>query len=483
MFILALFLANSAIGFDNKDKNESTIDNFNLLELSDQHTQKTFRQCLPYTLQKTVKLEPDDTTYIITGDIPAMWVRDSCAQIYPYVYLSKNSYELQRIIQGTILRHIKHFNSSYEDAPFINSWQEDYTYHEKKFEPDGIAYLIRLTWLYWKITGDEKWAHKTGDFDAHAAFNHALDTLKKYTDPTVQMVKCKHRPSDDETVYPYLIPTNMFLTSMLPKLAEMYTKIWNDATRADECNSMSQNIKTGINKYGIYDHPLFGKIWAYEVDGGGNVWLMDDANIPSLLSVPYLEFCAASDATYQNTRQFIFSSFNPYYISGKYGQGVGSPHSDNLWIWPISLIMQALTTENTDEIQKILQYLNNLDNGTYSVRESVNPNNPSQHTRDSFAWGNALYAELLITKILGFNFYPDNSTSYLKPHLNPECNKATLKKPVNFGNKSSITLQLEGKGAVIDAAKINGEKAEIDKIKGVKIPKDNVDILIHTTSD
>ena len=460
-------------------QNGTMVDNFDNLELSDQYAQQSFRQCLPYTLDTTVKNESDGTTYIITGDIPAMWVRDSCAQIYPYVYMSKNDADLQRIIGGTILRHMKHFNSSYQDAPFINSWKEDYTPHEYKWEPDGIAYLIRLSWLYWKVTGDDKWAHITGDFDAHMAFNNALALLKKYTGFT-GMIECKNRPSDDWTTYPYLIPTNMFLASMLPKLAEMYTKIWDDPNRAKECYIISKNISEGINNYGIYDNPIFGKIWAYEVDGMGNFLLMDDANIPSLLSAPYLEFCGFSDTIYQNTRKYVLSSFNPYYFTGSYGQGVGSPHTQNSWVWPMSIIMQAITSDNEDEIQQMVKYLDNFDAGTHYMHESVNPNDPTQYTRSSFAWADSLYAELIIKKILGFNFYPDNETSYIKPYLSFECNKAELNKPVCFGSKSNITLHILGEGSQIYSATINGKKAEIDKVKGVKIFKDNVDIIVYT---
>lgn len=460
-------------------KNSAVVDNFTSLKLTDPHIQQTFKQCLPYTLKTTVKNEPDGTTYIITGDIAAMWVRDSCAQIYPYVYLSKNDTDLQRIITGTILRHLKHFNSSYEDAPFINSWEENYTPHEYKWEPDGVAYLIRLSWLYWKVTGDDKWAHLTGDFDAHLAFNHALDLLEKSTGPT-GMIKCKNRPSDDWTTYPYLIPTNMFLASMLPKLAEMYLKIWNDPERAQKCNDLSRNIKEGINNYGIYEHPIYGKIWAYEVDGLGNYLLMDDANIPSLLAATYLEFCSFSDAIYQNTRKFALSNFNPYYVTGKYGQGIGSPHTQNFWVWPLSMIVQALTATDDQEVGELFKWLDGLDNNTYYVHESVNLDDPTQYTRSAFAWGNTLYAELVIKKLLGFNFYPDNEALYIKPYLNIGCDRVELSSKVDFGRASGITLHITGQGSEIKSATINGKPAVIDKNLGVKIPEDNVDVIIQT---
>ena len=360
------------------------VDNFAQVKLADKYAQQTFKQCLPYTLNTTVKNEPDGTTYIVTGDIPAMWVRDSCAQIYPYVYMSKDATDLQRIIKGTILRHIKHFNSGYQDAPFINSWQEDYSPHEYKWEPDGVAYFIRLIWLYWQITGDEQWAHMEGDFAAYLAFNNAVELIKKSIGFT-GMVQCKNRPSDDWTTYPYLIPTNMFLAAMLPKLATMYLAIWHDPEKAKECNVLSRNIKAGVNSYGIYDHPIFGKIWAYETDGVGNYLLMDDANIPSLLAAPYIEFCDYSNVIYRNTRNYVLSTFNPYYFVGTYGKGVGSPHTQNSWIWPLAIIMQALTSRNEQETQELMAYLNNLDNDMHYVHESVNPNESSRITSQSLS--------------------------------------------------------------------------------------------------
>lgn len=486
IWALCVFMVGTVLA--HSTQNGSVIDNFGTLTLSDTHAQKTFQQCLPFNLSdKIIKEEPvDHTYYIITGDISAMWVRDSCAQIYPYVYLSKNDAHLQKIIQGTIRRHMKHFNSAYPDAPFINSWSEDYSPHEYKYEPDGIAYLIRLAWLYWKVTGDETWAHETGsDFDAHSAFNQALKVLQENTGPT-GMIKCKHRPSDDATRYPYLIPTNMFLASMLPKLAEMYSAIWNDPTRSDTCKAMSKTIREGINTYGIYNHPLFGNIWVYETDGNGNSFAIDDANIPSLLSAPYLEFCDFSDPVYQNTRRFILSQFNTYYYYlDAFAGGIGSPHTRYFWVWPVSIIMQALTSNDENEVPQMFKYLNSLDSGAFSVHESVNLHNPAEHTRDSFGWGNALYTELIIKKTLGLNFYPDNKTSYIKPYLHSGCTQAELNNPVDFGSRSGITLHLSGNGSRIDSATINGKavrKEAIDKVKGIKIPEDNVDIVIHTVN-
>lgn len=448
------------------------------LRLSDSYAQETFKNCLPNTLQTTTKLKSDNTTFTITGDIPAMWVRDSCAQINPYVSMAKGNPELQRVISGTILRHAKHFNSNYPDAPFINSWKDDYSPWEYKYEPDGVAYLTRLASNYTKTTGDTSWAHQTGDFDAHRAFNQALDCIEKNTGAT-GMVKCPHRPSDDETKYPYNIPDNMFLAASLPKLKDMYLTLWNDPVRAKQCDQIEQRIREGIERYGTYNHPTYGKMWAYETDGSGNVNLMDDANVPSLLSAPYLEFCSAKDPVYQNTRRFALSPDNPYYYSGSQGAGVGSPHTPGKRVWPLAITMQALTSDDPQEVQKLLTSLNKLDAGTHYMHEGVNPDNPGEYSRGWFSWANSLYGEMMITKVLGLNYQPGEGT-YVKPSLSPQLNQVGLDTPVPYGDISSLKLQASGEGSKILSATINGHPAPIDPQKGVKVTEDPADVVIKT---
>lgn len=265
------------------------------------------------------------------------------------------------------------------------------------YKPDGIAYLIRLASLYSKITGDTSWAHQTGEFDARKAFDKAIDLIKQKTGPT-GMVQCTHRPSDDETRHPYLIPTNMFLAAMMPKLKEMYLNIWKDPAKAKECEEIENNIRAGIERYGKVNHPVYGTIWAYETDGKGNFNLMDDANVPSLLSAPYIEFCKPSDPTYRNTRNFVLSHDNPYFFSGTFGAGVGSPHTPSKRVWPMSLIMQSLTSDDTDEIRKMLNSLDRMDAGTHYMHESVNPDNPNEYSRSWFSWANSLYSEMIIKR-------------------------------------------------------------------------------------
>ncbi len=449
-------------------------------ETSNSYARETFRKCLPNTMNTTVSLKDDDTTFTITGDIPAMWVRDSCAQIHPYVYMCRDNPELQRVVRGTILRHVKNFNSPEADAPFINSWKDDYTPWEKKYEPDGIAYLIRLASLYTATTGDVSWAQKSGDFDARRAFDKALDLIKQKSGPE-GLVACPNRPSDDWTQYPYLIPTNMFLAAQLPRLKDMYQKIWNDPVRAKECEVLEKSIRSGIERYGKVNHEKYGTIWAYEVDGKGNANLMDDANVPSLLSAPYLEFCSPSDPVYRNTRKFVLSPDNPYYSSGALGEGVGSPHTPGKRIWPMSLIMRALTSEDTGEIRTQLSSLDRLDAGTHYMHEGVNPDNPNEYSRGWFSWANSLYSEMVLKKVLGLNYIPGEGT-YIKPNLNPEWNRVELSNSVPFGDVSSLKLKVSGEGSEIVSATVNGKTVPIDPEMGIRIQEKVADVVIQTRS-
>jgi meiotically up-regulated gene 157 (Mug157) protein len=205
------------------------------VSLSDSYLLQMFRRTLPNTLETTVSLKSDNTTYVITGDIPAMWVRDSCAQVHPYALICAQDSYLQRVVRGVMLRHFKHFNSSYPMSTLINSWKEDYTPWEYKYEPDGIAYLIRLCWTYWKVSGDSSWAYLSGDFNASRAFGRALAQLVENTDRKTGLIMVSHRPSDDSTVYRLNIPVNMFIAATMPMLREMYISLWDNQAGASLC--------------------------------------------------------------------------------------------------------------------------------------------------------------------------------------------------------------------------------------------------------
>jgi len=173
-------------------------------------------------------------------------------------------------------------------------------------------------------------------------------------------------------------------------------KFYDDAPLAAEANALRQEINFGIQTYGLVDHPKYGRMYAYETDGFGNYTLMDDANVPSLLSIPYLGYRPAADPIYQNTRAFVLSRDNPCYFEGTQARGIGSPHTTPGFVWPISLIMQALTAVDRAEKDALLMMLLNTTAGTNYMHESFDPSQPDRFSRPWFAWANSLFGEFVI---------------------------------------------------------------------------------------
>jgi len=395
-----------------------------------------FNNCFPNTLDRTVNFSIKNgkpSTFVITGDIPAMWLRDCSAQVWPYMPFVKDDKQLQQLVAGVINRQVESvlldpyanaFKFSVDDAD--KGWQSDNTImkpelHERKWEVDGLCYVIRLSYHYWKLTGDV--SHF--DTDWQNAMKLIVKTFKeqqrktdsgpyyftrvtgKATDtqfgfgygnpirPT-GMICSMFRPSDDATLYPFLIPSNCFAVVSLRQLAEMQLAINQNVIFAQTCTALSNEVDAAIQKYGVVKHPKYGKIYAFEVDGYGNYVMMDDANVPSLLSLPYLGYCRAKDRIYQNTRKFVWSLDNPYFFKGSAGEGIGGPHCGLDMIWPMSIIMKAMTSNDKDEIAACLKQLKYTHGNTGFMHESFHKNDPTLFTRPWFAWVNTLFGELLI---------------------------------------------------------------------------------------
>jgi meiotically up-regulated gene 157 (Mug157) protein len=204
------------------------------------------------------------------------------------------------------------------------------------------------------------------------------------------------RPSDDACSYGYLIPANMFAVVVLGYLAEIARDVWGDTEMETEARRLAGEIDAGIQAHGIVEHPSYGAIYAYEADGLGHHALMDDANVPSLLSIPYLGYRGADDPLYQNTRRFILSRGNPYFFEGSAAAGIGSPHTPHRYIWPLALAMQGLTATDPAERERMLDLLERTDAGTQYMHESFFADNPGRFTRSWFAWANALFSELVL---------------------------------------------------------------------------------------
>jgi meiotically up-regulated gene 157 (Mug157) protein len=391
-----------------------------------------FRQCYLNTVETTTELLGDQTTFVFTGDIPAMWLRDSAAQVRPLVALSSQDTDVRRLVFGLIQRQARYlgidpyanaFNkeangNGHQDITVRNPWV-----WERKYELDSLCYPVQLLADYWQTTRDATVftsevhqmlvkvvdvmrIEQKHDHDSAYTFERPREhqTLPSDTLPFkgrgtrtnyTGMVWSGFRPSDDACKFGYLIPANMFAVVILKHIVEFATDIYQDQELADLAESLSQDIDFGIQTYGLVDHPKYGRIYAYETDGYGNYNVMDDANVPSLLSMPYLGYRPTTDPVYQNTRAFVLSSDNPYYYTGTYMHGIGSPHTPAGYVWPLSLIIQGLTSTNRSEQDEIVKTLSQTTADTNFMHESINCNNPQQFTREWFAWANTLFGQFI----------------------------------------------------------------------------------------
>jgi meiotically up-regulated gene 157 (Mug157) protein len=212
------------------------------------------------------------------------------------------------------------------------------------------------------------------------------------------MVWTGFRPSDDPVRYHYNIPVNMFAVVVLRELSALAKNVWRDGRTAADAWGLSTGIQRGIEQNGTLNLPPFGRIYAYEVDGLGHANVMDDANVPSLLSIPYFGYLPKDNSLYLATRRFALSDRNPYYFRGSYAAGEGSPHTPHGYVWPLALCVQALTSDDPEEINRVFGYIAIADVGDHRLHESFDANWPERFTRDDFAWPNALYAELVLTR-------------------------------------------------------------------------------------
>jgi uncharacterized protein len=373
-------------------------------------------------LQDDFFTESDDTTYVQTGDIPAMWLRDSAGQSRPYVRFVPFSPHLDRAIRGVIQRDAKNILTD----SYANAFTAGYKVWEEKWEVDSLAYPIRLTWLYWQTTGNR--AIFTPRL--HFALDHALRTYEcEQRHATCSgyrtrflgnggegapfaftgMIWGAFRPSDDPVRYPYNIPQQVFAADALGDLADLETVGYRDTRAALRAQTLSAQVRDGIDAYGkVYD-VRYGTIYAYEVDGLGNYELMDDANVPSLLSLPYIDSRFRWSGLYLRTREWVLSSANPFYYSGKYAQGEGSPHTPTGWVWPMGLIVQGLTARDPAETRSMLDEIDSIRVCDCGIRESVDPDQPLRFTRSSFGWVDALDAELRFRAYGGFAPQPGSA--------------------------------------------------------------------------
>lgn len=393
-----------------------------------------FENCFPNTLDTTVYHEmknnkPD--TYVITGDIDAMWLRDSSAQVWPYLEFVKEDEKLKNLIAGVINHQTScilkdpYANAFYKDPEKRGEWAKDHTdmkpgVHERKWEIDSLCYPIRLAYHYWKKTGDtapfdSNWTEAVksiytvfrdqqrknglGPYKFQRTTPFATDTLPMngygYPVNPVGLICSAFRPSDDATVYSFLIPSNFFAVTSLRQAAEMLKSIVKDNETAEKLTALALEVENALKEHAVVTHKDFGKIYAYEVNGFGSYNLMDDANIPSLLAMPYLGAVKLNDPVYINTRKYVFSLQNPFFFKGSAGEGIGGPHVGQDMIWPMSIIMRGLTSTDDKEIKSCIALLQKTHGDTGFMHESFHKDDPKKFSRAWFAWANTLFGEFL----------------------------------------------------------------------------------------
>lgn len=402
-------------------------------KLTDEALKESFRKCYLNTLETTVKYDKNGEVFIITGDIEAMWLRDSSVQVSHYVRLAGEDADCKKLVCDLLRRQFRYIQAD----PYANAFNEcangkghrdDDTLQndlvfERKYEIDSLIYPLWLLNRYFEHTGD------TAVFDALF-----FDTYKVITDTLICEQDCKNspyyfrrerdmkdtlenngkggdyrftgmvrsafRPSDDRCQYNFLVPANMFIVATLHRLESNLKQCGIQSPCADKAKKLCADIEKGIAEFATVKTENFGTIYAFETDGLGNHNLMDDANVPSLLSLPYLGYCAEDDPLYLNTRRFVLSGANPYYFEGTAAKGIGSPHTPNGYIWHIGLIMEALTTSDKATAQRIFKTLRATTADTGFMHEGFHKDNPFDFSRSWFAWANTLFAIFIIDRYI-----------------------------------------------------------------------------------
>lgn len=414
---------------------QETMDNFlnTLREQAEEipELMDVFVNCYTNTLNTTVKRMENNMTHVITGDIPAMWLRDSAAQLRPYIFLAKENEEIRELIAGLVRRQfmcitIDEYANAFNEAPNGACWEKDDPDQnpwvwERKFEVDSLCYPLQLAYLLWKNTGCT--TQFEGDFQvgvekilevftteqyheekSHYRFNrnngYYRDTLSR--DGKGALVKSGtgliwsgFRPSDDACTYGYLIPSNMFAVVALGYLEEMEREIFHNEELAERAKALKEEVQEAIETIGKTFTEEFGMVYAYETDGYGMYNLMDDANVPSLLAMSYLGYEGEPEVS-SNTRRFLLSEANPFYFKGDKAAGIGSPHTPSNYIWHIAMAIQGLTSETREEKLEILKNMAATTGGKGVMHEGFCCEDDSKFTRAWFSWANAMYAELFL---------------------------------------------------------------------------------------
>lgn len=398
-----------------------------------------FGNCYPNTLDTTVYMGEVDgrpDAFVITGDIECLWLRDSSAQLNPYVHLARDDAALRQLFRGLITRQAR----SILIDPYANAFMRDPAAKttlpwaladdtemkpgvaERKWEVDSLCYPMRLAHDYWRASGDavpfdalwrdgarasirtfREQQRKDGPGPYRLLRRDKLATetliLNGYGAPTrkVGMIHSMYRPSDDACIFPFLVPANLFAVAALRKLAVVAIEAAKDDALANDAKALADEVETATRAHGTMIDPATGdRLWAYEVDGFGNGHFMDDANVPSLSALAYLGAVPADDPLFRRSAAAAWSERNPYFFKGKAAEGIGGPHAGLRMIWPMAIIMRAMNSDDDATIRQCLRRLKASHGGTGFMHEAFDQDDPKSFTRHWFAWANGLFGELML---------------------------------------------------------------------------------------
>ncbi|KAF2829233.1 hypothetical protein CC86DRAFT_368285 [Ophiobolus disseminans] len=386
-------------------------------------------------------------SFIVTGDINAEWLRDSTNQLQQYQLLAKKDKDIHQLILGAI-----NTQSEYViESPYCNAFQppapsglaptfqgdgdnvhpsyEQSFVFECKYELDSLAHFLSLSNQFYNHTRSTEFVNtrwllaletllnvlteqskgtfneKTGSYQGNEyIFQRQTSTgtetlgLSGVGNPLnsgTGLVRSAFRPSDDATILGYFIPANAMISVELKRTATLLTKT-SHKTLAKQVQKWGETIEKGVMEHGVVSHKKYGDVFAFEVDGYGSHILMDDANLPSLLALPLLGFVDTANPIYKNTRKMILSKAgNPYYLTGDDFNGIGGPHVGLTSAWPMSVLVQAMTSDDDEEIMRCLGAVKNVSrNGL--IHESVNVDYGRTYTRSWFAWANSVFAQTVL---------------------------------------------------------------------------------------